>query len=374
MSWMLAACGGGGSSGPAPVEQPPTTPAAPVSSVIRFEGFYQPGTTDTLAIRPLAGSQTIGTQPIARVEVSTSYDPPQVLAAANSTDAQGRPQFLFTLPSYLSDFQFRSCMTWVPLRITVTDTTGFAFAKNTIYCPAQAVSFGAFSDYGDRSPRYTGTAAQPANATLTRTDYAGYSDTVVLRDITSLNERLPAREGDTLQLSIGYPAASTPDGITSTARIEGDGGAFAESTNATNRLNFFTAEATLACCRIAVTPENAAAIRQVRIIFDGRMYNVSNPPPVEFDYHYRVTDSTNGAVVAERSGTATNYTSFLLEMRTGYQVALDATPRAANTVVSAEAQHAFNPSDPNASNLTLGRALSNSVGTPARLNVFCCSR
>lgn len=385
---LVASCGGGGGASAPPVDTSTVTPTpapspiptstpTPISAPwIRFEGDYEPTTMSggpSVAVRTLVGSTTIAANAVAKVELQTNGETPQILGSPNATDSHGSPQYLFAVTNYPVQTYFHNCLTTIPLRIVVTDTTGFSFTKNTTFCPSQPNAFGGFSDYGDRNTAYALRAAQPASAGVRRIGGAGYSDAILTAGVTSFNQALPALEGDALAAYMNYPR-STPDGVTAMARVDAEGGAFAESAIATNALNFYSADAGLVCCRLKPTADNVTSTQKVRLTFIGTMYNVGNPPPAPYDFSYRVTDPASGAVVYQRSGSATGYTSDLLDMKIGYQIDMSASVTLPDTTIAVQVLRASDPADPNAAIFELGHAASNIVGVPARLSVFCCSK
>jgi hypothetical protein len=192
----------------------------------------------------------------------------------------------------------------------------------------------------------------------------GYDDNITLSDVTGFSETLGVQEGDRLSLS-SSSASSIPEGRTGTVRIDVDGGAFAESTDI----------AQLVCCRSPVTGENGSSVKKVELVFAGATFNVPNPPPVEFEFKYRVTDPATGSIVDERSGRATGFGVHTLDMKIGYQIALEATltSPSKNTRVTVHAAGVTDPLNPPRVSPILGLAGSTIAGVPARLNVFCCS-
>ena len=144
---FLVSCGGGG--GPAP-ESPP-----PAAASIRFEVVYEPAAmpqdfttpAGSLIVRALPGSTSLGTRAISSVELQLAQEAPRSLAAPSYVDAQGRPNYVFAVSAdYPSTFQFRSCTSFIPFELTVTDEAGLVFTKYGQLCPGQAQSVGAFSD------------------------------------------------------------------------------------------------------------------------------------------------------------------------------------------------------------------------------------
>lgn len=160
---MLSACGGG-SEAVVDVAPPPPAP------VIRFEVMYEPAGQPQnaatpgryLTVRSLPGTASLGSRATAKVELALAQEPPRALGAPTFVDAQGRANYVFAVsPDYAATFQFRSCTSFLPLQVTVTDEAGLAFTKYSSLCPGQALSVGAFSDYGDRTVTFT-VAGPPA--------------------------------------------------------------------------------------------------------------------------------------------------------------------------------------------------------------------
>lgn len=371
LALSLAACGGGngGSTDPVP---PPAVPP-----LIQFEAVYDlagpPPTNRSISLRPVQGSTGFGAHAIARVELAIRDDPPSVLTAPNSLDTAGRPQFVFAIPQYPFEVVFRSCVTVVPLRITVTDVTGFSFVKHDTFCPGQAFATGGFSDYGDRRARYTGSAGRPASVYLTRMGQANYNDRFADAGVTAFDQSFQAKDGDFLTTSLGFdaPSSEVPAGTLVRARIDADGGAFAESTIATNPLDWTHASAWLVCCRPAAGPGMTSAKRKVELVVYGARYNVPNPAPVPFEYRVSVVSPTTGAVVADHAGRVSDSMTWTYDLTVGDQISLQASPTEANTAVVLTV---LNVTESPTSGQVLGEARSNLPGTQGRLNLFCCGR
>lgn len=367
----LVACGGGDRGGTDAVQAPSVPP------LIQFEAVYDltgpPPTSRSISVRPVQGATGFGAHAIARVELVTQNDPPSVLTAPNAVDTAGRPQYVFAIPQYPFEPFFRSCETMVPTKITVTDVTGFSFVKHDTFCPGQAYTTGGFSDYGDRRARYTGSAGRPASVYLSRMSQANYNDRFAAAGVTAFDQSLPAKEGDFLTASLGFdgPPSAVPGGTSVTARIETDGGAFAESTTATNPLDWTHAVAWLVCCRPAAGTEPTAAKRRVELVVYGARYNVPNPPPVPFEYRVRVVNPTTGAVVAEHAGSDSGVAIWTYDVTVGDQITMQASPKEANTAVQLTVR---NRTEAPTSGQLLGEAGSNLPGAQARLNLFCCGR
>jgi hypothetical protein len=351
---LLAACGGGSGQ------------ANSSATTLRFEGVYTVGATRTLTIRPVNGAATIGSNALARVDVLINDQSTLSLAASNQVDATGRDEYVFNIPPVAGEAG-RLCMANLPLRVTVTDVTGFSFSKYATVCPTESRTFSAFSDYGDRDVRITASSSAPMYAVAARYQEVGnYVDDVLRKSVTSLDAVLRSNERDSLTARIGVfsvdPVAPppVPVGSTMTTRIDAGGGAFAEASGIFDVARQ-TADVALACCHAA----GDGSVKQVRILITG----VRATTPASFAYTWRVTDPTTGAVVSQDSGTQTDATlaklEQVLDVRSGHQVdvtatSLDDPPTDVSMLVLAAAT----------SGLVLGSSRTN---RQARVSVFCCS-
>ena len=75
-----------------------------------------------------------------------SQTAPRVLAAPNSTDSSGRPQYVFDFGQVA---EAPNCTGFVPnlqIGVTVVDTTGFTFTKKVVTYAFKDFDFGAFFD------------------------------------------------------------------------------------------------------------------------------------------------------------------------------------------------------------------------------------
>ena len=353
---LLAACGGGGRQG--------GTSAA----TFRFEGVYAPGPTNTLTIRPVGGATTIDSNALARVDVLVNDQTTLSLPASSRVDATSPEEYVFTIPPVAAEpGPISFCRSNLPLRVTVTDATGFSFAKYVAVCPTARATFSASSDYGDRDVRITASSSAPMDAVAARYQQVGdYRDDVIRKSPTSLDAVLRSNEGDSLTARIGnftvdpVPAPSVPVGSTMTTRIDAGGGAFAEASGIVDAAGR-SVDVALACCHAA----GDGSARQVRIIITG----VRSVPQTSFAYAWRVTDPTTGAVVSQDSGTQTDATvarlERVLDVRSGQQVdvtatSLDDPPTNVSVLVLAAAT----------TGLALGSANTN---RQAHVSVFCCS-
>lgn len=367
----LASCGGGGSSPPA--DGPPTdgNGAAP-APWIRYQGIWSPtryssvGTTPpaTLTLRALPGQAGIASNAVARVEVQLGQSAPVVLAAPNSTDAQGRRQYLFDFGQPAEAPDCSGFFPTLPIGITVVDVTGFAYTKKVAACARSGseLDFGAFSDYGTTSAQFSYSATVPVTAWASRTSPGGYVDTLVPASQATFAGTLPAADGDALRLMTS-PNVALPAGARMTMRIDGGGGTFAESTlvaPATSQNGRYVA---LGCC--GPRPATGGTVAIQLAIF---AYSTVQPYPPEatYTYTFRITDPATGAVVGSQTGTTYGTAFFPLQVQRGHQIEMAVTPNDPRIGVDASVRLGPTGGD------TAG-ASSNQVGTPARFKVFCCT-
>ena len=346
---MLASCGGGGSSPPAD--------AVASAPLIRYQGSWRPHILDstrttppaTLTLRALAEQASISANPVARVEVQLGQAVPVVLTAANSTDAAGQPQYVFEFDQLAEAPNCSSSFATLQVGITVVDVTGFAYTKKIATCATFGVGtdFGAFSDYGTTSVQFGYTATAPITALMTRRSRTGYIDTLVPTSQASFNATLPAADGDSLTLDTSI----LPSGTRGKSRIDGGGGAFAEST-VIAASNALTPRVTLQCCG----PRPAAG-GSVDITL--RMNGVPALPDATYSYSLRITDPGTGAVVGSQADTIYGSGFIALQVQRGHVIEMDVTPNDPRVNVESSGSGAT--------------AVSNEVGTPARFRVFCCS-
>lgn len=366
----LASCGGGGSSTPA--DGPPTDGNGAVPAPwIRYQGIWSPtryssvGTTPpaTLTLRALPGQTAIASNAVARVEVQLGESAPVVLAAPNSTDAQGRPQYRFDF-GQLAEAQ--DCSGFLPtlaITIKVVDVTGFSYTKNVATCATfgSGLDFGAFSDYGITSAQFSYSATAPVTAFASRTSPAGYFDMLVPKSQATFTGALPAADGDALQLETN-PNIPLPAGARLTTRIDGGGGTFAESTlvaPATSQNGHYLG---LPCCGPRPAGAETAAIELAVFAYS----TVSPyPPEATYTYSFRITDPASGAVIGSQTGTTYGTAFFPLQVRRGHLIEMAVTPNDPRIGVDASAR--LGPAGGGAI------ASSNEVGTPARFKVFCCT-
>lgn len=358
---LLSSCGGGDSAPPAP-------PADVVASspLIRYEGIWSPTRLDStraqppasLTLRPLAGQASISANPVARVEVQVGQEAPVVLTAPNSTNAAGQPQFVFQFPGLA---EAPGCVRYFPtlqIRITVEDSTGFAYTKNFASCVFWGADqlFGGFSDYGTTTARFSYTASSPITAWIERNSRTGYQDILVPVSQGPYSATLPAAEDDRVSLSMRAPV-----GTRATGRVEAGGDTFAESTvAATDDVQYVGAS--LDCCGPRPAVLGSAVDVVLRITSPGLL------PEESYTYAFRITDPATGTVIGSQSGTTYTHINFPpLKVQRGHVIEMKATPNHPRGTVAITADLSrFG----GGSSVGAG---SNEVGTPARFRVYCCA-
>lgn len=355
---VLTSCGGGDSA--------PPVDAVAGSPLIRYEGIWSPTRLDStrvvppasLTLRPLAGQTSISANPVARVEVQVGQGAPVVLTAANSTSAAGQPQFVFQFPGLA---EAPGCLERLPtlqIRITVEDSTGFAYTKNVASCAfwGSEQFFGGFSDYGTTTAQFSYTASSPVTAWIERNSRTGYQDMLVAVSQGPYSATLPAAEDDTLSLDMRGPA-----GTRAKARIEAGGGTFAESALAASN-DVQSARASLDCCGPRPPVLGSAVDVVLRITSPGLV------PEESYTYSFRITDPATGTLIGSQSGTTYTHINFpTLKVQRGHVIEMEATPNHPRGSVGISA---------NLSRFGGGgsvSAYSNEVGTPARFRVYCCA-
>lgn len=367
----LASCGGGGSSTPA--DGPPTDGNGAVPAPwIRYQGIWSPtryssvGTIPpaTLTLRTLPGQTGIASNAVARVEVQLDQAAPVVLAAPNSTDAQGRPQYRFDFGQLAEAPNCNGTFPTLPIGITVVDTTGFTYTKRVAACATfgSELDFGAFSDYGTPSAQFSYSATAPITAFASRRSPTGYFDMLVPKSQATFTGTLPAADGDALRLETN-PNIPLPAGVRMTTRIDGGGGTFAESTLVAPATSQNGRSVLLGCCG----PRSAVG-GSVTIQLAVLAYSTVQPYPPEatYTYTFRITDPATGAVVGSQTGTTYGTAFFPLQVQRGHVIEMAVTPNDPRIGVDASVRLGPTGGD------TAG-ASSNEVGTPARFKVFCCT-
>jgi len=358
---VLGSCGGGDPAPPAP---PPEAVAS--APLIRYEGIWSPTRVDStrvepparLTLRPLAGQASISANPVARVEVQAGQGAPVVLAAPNSTSAAGQPQFVFQFPGLADAPGCLGSRPTLQIRVTVEDSTGFAYTKNFASCAFWGSDqyFGGFSDYGTTTAKFSYTASSPVTAWIERNSRTGYQDMLVPVSQGPYSATLPAAEDDRLSLNIRAPV-----GTRATARIEAGGGTFAESAlAATNDVQY--AGASLDCCGPRPPVLGSAVDVMLVTVSPGLV------PEESYTYSFRVIDPATGTVIGSQSGTTYTHINFPpLKVQRGHVIEMEATPNHPRGSVGIGA---------NLSKFGGGGsvgAYSNEVGAPARFRVYCCA-
>jgi hypothetical protein len=363
---VLASCGGGG--GPGSPSQDASGGAAPW---IRYAGAWRgwpysttPSSPVTLTLSALPGQTTISANPLASVAVQFGTAAPLVLTAPNSTDAGGHPQYRFDLGN---PAESPAC-TW-QLTITATDATGFAFTKKLVPCAGKAeLDFGAFSDYGTTSAKISYQASAPITPFASRTSSTGYADQQVWTSQVAGTATFPSADGDMLMF-MTHANEPVPVGTVVSARIDGGGGSFAESSVVTTdpgAPNLDSPFVTLQCCGPRPASGNSVAVTlHTRAIASGIAY----PPEATYTYTYRftITDPATGVVIGSQSDTIIGDAFFPLNVQRGQAIEMTVTPNDARISVNAAAQLAA-PSVGDSVQVT-----TNQPGVPARFKVYCCS-
>lgn len=357
---LLAACGGGGGSS----ATAPTTPTADFPPPwIRYEAAWTgnhylyagTGPSATLSVGPLPGSAAIGANAVARVEVQLGQAAPVSLTAPNSTDSQGRPQYLFDFGQLSGPgIPIGDCSPDMPIRITVVDVTGFSFVKNMLTCRAGVLQFGAFSDYGSTAVAFSVSAAWALDSVITHRSPAGdVLDSLSAPTPPAFTTTLPAADGDTMDIRTFFPIGSPP----TDARIEAGGGTFAESVSGSPRAPD-EPFVLLQCC--GTRPSTGGSV-DAALSLNG----VPATADATYTYTLRIVDPATGSVVLSKSDTTYASASIPVQLSPGQVVEADVTPNAAKMYVE--------------SWITLGRpnvgayATSSQTGTPARFRVVCCA-
>ncbi|HWI80727.1 hypothetical protein [Ramlibacter sp.] len=326
----------------------------------RFDSTRPPAPA-TLTLQALPGQSGISANSVARVEVQLGQAAPVVLTAPNSTDATGRPQYLFDLGQ---PAEAAACT--LQVRIGVTDATGFAYTKQIVPCVHKDVDFGAFSDYGSTSAQLSYEASAPITALASRTSPTGYADQLASTSQASFSGSFPSADGDMLML-VTNPSLPLPTGTRVKARIEGGGGAFAESNsvqNAAGSSSLLLPFVTMDCC--GPRPASDSSV-DVQLYVRAEVHNIAYPPDATFTYRFSITDPATGAAIGGQADTIIGDASFPLQVKRGQVIEMEVTPNDPRISVSASARLG-----------TTGgygtQVSSNVVGTPARFKVFCCSR
>jgi hypothetical protein len=368
---MLASCGGGGGGGGAPSQGSTGT----TTPWIRYAGTWHGSPVDstkppqpvTLMLSALSGQGSISANPVASVAVQLGSAAPVVMTAPNSTDASGHPQYVFNFGQLAEAPNCTNAFPTLPVAITVTDSTGFAYTKHVATCVATAqVDFGAFSDYGTTAAQFSYQSTAPITAFATRSSPTGYVDELVPAAQSTFSGSLPSSDGDMLMLMTN-PNVPLATGTVVTTRIDGGGGSFAESSVVATDASAPNADSpfvTLQCCgpRPAAGSSVAVTLR-THAVAGGIAY----PPDATYTYKFTITDPATGATTGSQSDTIIGDASFPLNVQRGQAIDMTVTPNDPRISVSASAQLAA-PSAGDSVQVT-----TNQPGVPARFKVYCCS-
>lgn len=375
----VAACGGGGGSGDSSAASSPSPAPVAAGPWIRYQAVWTGNTYSltgtappaTLSIAPVAGASTIGSNAIARVEVLLGYVAlgavtPVVLSGPNSTDAQGRPRYLFNFGQLTGPGIPTIDCGELPIRITVVDVTGFSFDKYMMPCRAGTLEFGAYSDYGTTPATISFSTPTAYGAVVTRRSAAGDVIDRLYEGGTTFTIPLVAADGDRMDVGTHFPPGTPP----ATARIDAGGGTFAESVTGANAMPPQAPFVLLQCC--GPRPPGGGNVDAV-LRLNGLPIVTVGPSGIvttgaaatTYTYALRVTDPSTGVAVLSSSNTAVGSVTIPVSVARGNVVEVDVTPTASGMYADAS--------------MTLGRAynsvyaVSSRPGTPARFRVYCCA-
>lgn len=370
---ILAGCGGGSSS-------PSPEPSPPPSGVIRFEVNYQPSGTlpgntaaaRYLTVRPLTGQTSFGTRAVSQVQLAFAQEESRTLTAPTYVDAQGRPNYVFEISnSYTAKWPGLQC-TGEPARVTVTDTAGYSFTRNTGVCVAYDQTFAAASDYGDRVATFTASGPDGLmGCALLRTEPAAYAESSIgCNDGGQGNSlTLRAADGDKLVSVIELRPESSA-GLAATARLSLEDGALAQSAAIRHDQGYSSSQnANLRCCRPA--PDPSAPLQTVSFVLNAELY-VTPPVPrdvtVPVDLQYRLIDGTTGQARVDFNERVSFRGSLVrtFQARQGDQMFVQASSPTAYSYVSVQ----ITPDVLADWSREFGWAATSAAGVPAILNVF----
>jgi hypothetical protein len=367
----LAACGGGSSDAPAPSVQP--------SGVIRYEVSYAPDGTlpgstvpaRYLTVRPLSGSTTMGTRAASSVQVTVGQETPRTLMAPTYVDAQGRPNYVFSIdPSYPYTSHAGYCPANLPLSITVTDAGGLSFTSQEMVCPGQSQTVDALSDYGDHMATFTAWGPPGVTqASFARTAPPPMLDaTASTRADGSATWALKVASGDQLASSVSVTQGAA-DGAAANARVDLEGGAYAQSVARKDDPGYTDVEgATLLCCGGA--PDASAPMQTVSFSVEPQLIAYSTSTTVPVSVQYRIVDGVTGQTHVDSSATLDIGdqvdTTWTFQVRQGDRMFLQASSPTPSTRVWVSIEDAST-----GSNLPriFGQAVTTVPVTPATVNV-----
>jgi hypothetical protein len=371
MLLALVACGGG-SAGAPPASVAP-------SGVIRYEVSYAPDGTlpgstvqaHYLTVRPLSGSTTMGTRATSSVQVTVGQETPRTLTAPTYVDAQGRPNYVFTIdPSYAYTTHAGLCPANLPLSITVTDTAGLSFTSQELVCPGQSQTVDALSDYGDQVATFT--AWGPPGVTQARFSRGAPPPMLDATASTppdgSVTWTLKVASGDQLASYVSM-TQDAPDGAAATARVELEGGAYAQAIAGKADPGYTDLEgAVLLCCGGA--PDASAPTQTVSFAVEPQLIAYSTSTTVPVSVQYRIVDGVTGQTRVDSSATLdlANQvdTAWTFQVRQGDRMFLQASSPTPSTRLWGSIEIAST-----GSNLPriFGQAATTVPGMPATVNV-----
>lgn len=350
-SMLLAACGGGGDA--APPAGPGTPP--PAQALIRFAATLSGG---MLTVAPVAGTTSIGTRDIASVQLKVDDGAPQVLFAPTSTNAAGQPVYAFAVPPpTVPPSPLPRCGSYRNYELTVTDNTGLSLTRYQASCGL--VTFGGFSDYGDRTVTFrVASATAPFNVTLTRQggNAGEYVDSAFFQVPAGQQAwTLRAREGDKLYFSGDFPATA-PDAARATIAVESEGAVLGTTEAAKGTAGSLM----IVCCRGTPPPTPAQPV--TFFVYPTGLGPFPQDPTPPVNATARVVDA-NGRTLHSFSGTAHGATQWTFPAGPGDRLHLEAV---VGEQVSANLGIRVGTSE-------IAQGHASIPGAPTRFDAACCS-
>lgn len=368
---ILASCGRGG--GGSDESAHPSAQGSPAKPWIRYAGTWRgapldstkPAGSVTLTLSALPGQTAIGANPVASVAVQLGSAAPVVMTAPNSNDAAGRPQYVFSFGRLAEAPNCTGSFPTLPVDIKVTDSTGFAYTKHVATCASVAqMDFGAFSDSGSTWASFSYESSAPITAFATRTSPTNSVDELVSASQSKFSGSLPSADGDMLMLTTN-PNLPLPVGTRVTARIDGGGGTFAESTsvqNAPGASSALSPLVTMDCCG----PRPVSDADVYMEVHARATRNGATPKDTTYTYRLAISDAATGALIVKEADTTAGDSYLSMHMKRGQVAEMEIKPDDPRIIASASAR--LRQSGPYTVQVS-----SNVPGTPARFKVFCCS-
>lgn len=354
-SILLVACGGGDTAPRAGPGAPPPAVPPGAEALIRFAATLSAG---TVTVAPVAGATSIGTRDIASVQLKVDDGAPQVLLAPTSTNAAGQPVYAFAVPpSSTPPLPLPRCSSYRNYEITVTDAAGLSLTRYQASCGL--VTFGGFSDYGDRTVTFrVASATAPFNVTFTRQggDAGEYVDSAFFQVPAGQQAwTLRAREGDKVYFSGDFPSAA-PDAARATIAVEVDGAALGTTEAAKGTAGSLM----IVCCRGTVPPAPAQAV--TFFVYPTALGPFPQDPKPPVNASARIVDA-NGQTLHSFSGTAHGATQWTFPAGPGDRLHLEA---GVGEQVSTNFGIRVGTSE-------IAHGHASIPGTPTRFDVACCS-